>query len=112
MRKTSLIIMVTAALAVPSAAFAQSSTDEGYGGAGANVQTNIEPGGSGVGGETTSGTPSGANATQTAVVDALPFTGADLLNLLAAGVVLVGLGLGLRFLLVRDRRTDSAAVSS
>jgi hypothetical protein len=111
-RKSSLTLLLVAALAVPSAAVAQSSTDEGYGSVGANVQTNIEPGGSGVGGETTSGTPSSANTPRTAVVDALPFTGADLLNLLAAGAVLVGLGLGLRLLLVRDRRTDSAAVSS
>ena len=110
--------MVATALAVPSAAFAQSATDEGYGGVGPNVQTNIEPGGGGTGGETNTTTPAAttpaaANKTNhTAVVDSLPFTGADLLNLLGGGVLLIGLGLGLRLTLLRDRRGDRATVES
>jgi hypothetical protein len=79
----SLIAIVCAlALMVPSAAFAQSS-DEGYGGSG-GIAGQIESGG---GGDAPVEADEG---------DSLPFTGADLGVLGAAGGMLVLLGFGLR----------------
>lgn len=78
----SLIAVVCAiALMVPGTALAQSS-DEGYGGAG------------GIAGQIDSGGDDGAVPVDDG--GSLPFTGADLGVLLAAGGLLAGLGLGLR----------------
>ena len=80
--KSLIAIVCAVALMVPSAAFAQ-STDEGYGGAGA------------IAGQIDTGGPSGAPVT-TEESGSLPFTGADLGVLAAAGGMLVLLGFGLR----------------
>jgi hypothetical protein len=90
-KKTFAIAAVVALLA-PATALAQSS-EQGYGGPG-NVVSGLEQGGGGGGG--------GGSAPATAPVKAtnqggkLPFTGADLGVLAAAGGLLVGLGFGLR----------------
>ncbi|MGH2449744.1 MAG: hypothetical protein ACRDGE_00425 [Candidatus Limnocylindria bacterium] len=60
-----------------SVAVAQDPDQTGYGGAAGNVQGQVEGGASGGGG-------------------ALPFTGLDLLLLVAAGALLLGAGLALR----------------
>jgi hypothetical protein len=85
--KSLTAICCVVALMVPSMAFAQAS-DEGYGGAGGvagQVETN---GGDG-------GDDGGAPVT-TADSESLPFTGAELGVLAAAGGMLVLLGFGLR----------------
>jgi hypothetical protein len=79
-----IAIMCALALMVPSAAFAQ-STDEGYGGAG-GIAGQIDSGGNGNGNTPVTTTKSGS----------LPFTGADLGVLAAAGGILVLFGFGLR----------------
>lgn len=89
MKKTLAIAGVVALLA-PATAFAQSST-ESYGGPG-NVISGLQQGSGGGG---------GGNGGNNAPVKAssqgnLPFTGADLGVLAAAGGLLVGLGFGLR----------------
>ena len=84
-------IVCALALMIPSAAFAQSS-DEGYGGSG------------GIAGQIESGGP-GEEPVQTDEGDRLPFTGADLGGLGAAGGMLVLLGFGLRRL---THRTEPA----
>jgi hypothetical protein len=112
LRRLVLVAVLGGAFAVPAPALAQSSSDEGYGGVGGNVQTNIEPGGDSVSSVDKVGTPASTPVSAKAanpVVDSLPFTGADLLNLLIGGLVLVGLGLGLRLLVVKDRHSDLTA---
>jgi hypothetical protein len=88
--KKLLAIAGVLALLAPSAAFAQSST-EGYGGDN-SVVAGLEEGGGGGG---------GGNQQPAAVQEAndngsLPFTGADLGVVAAAGGLLLGLGFGLR----------------
>ena len=84
MNKKSLIAIVCAlSLIAPSAAFAQ-ATDEGYGGAGA------------IAGQIDTGGPSEAPVTTEEQSGSLPFTGADLGVLGAAGGMLMLLGFGLR----------------
>lgn len=80
--KSLITIACALALMVPGAAFAQ-STDEGYGGAG------------GIAGQIDAEGPTEAPVT-TDEADSLPFTGADLGVLGAAGGMLVLLGFGLR----------------
>ncbi len=93
--KKAVAVAVAAAVLFPAAAQAQSST-EGYGGPN-NVVAGV--GDSGPSGPTDSGT-AGAVPTQAVQTSdagaALPFTGADLGVLLAAGAMLLALGLGLR----------------
>jgi hypothetical protein len=86
-----LAIAGVVALLAPSAAFAQSS-NEAYGGDN-SVVAGLEEGGGGGGG--------GADNAPAAVQEAddngsLPFTGADLGVVAAAGGLLLGLGFGLR----------------
>lgn len=87
--KKALAIASIAALIVPTAAMAQSS-DEGYGGPG-NVISGLEQGG---------GNGGGGGNTQPVKAQSqggnLPFTGADLGVLAAAGGLLAGFGFGLR----------------
>jgi hypothetical protein len=112
LRRTLVGFGVLGAIAMPSTALAQSSTQDGYGGVGPSVQSNIEPTASAVDNTTTApasaGTPVAANSSNP-VVDSLPFTGADLLNLLGGGALLITLGFGLRMLVTKDRRIDPAA---
>lgn len=84
MRKFVLILMMVAALAVPSAAAASS----GY----TNV-AGVNEGGS----DGSSGTPSAvASAGEPSSTGVLPFTGLELGLMFGAGVVLVGTGVALR----------------
>lgn len=89
--KRTFAVVLAIALLVPAAALAQSS-NEGYGGPN-NVVAGIED----------DNTPTDGGSSSTAPVvessddsGSLPFTGADLGVLLAAGAILLGLGLGLR----------------
>lgn len=87
-----LAIAVIAMMLVPAAALAQSSRD-GYAGPN-NVVSGIEQGGGGGGND-----PSGGGGTVVRAADnggSLPFTGADLGVLAAAGGMLLALGFGLR----------------
>jgi hypothetical protein len=85
------VIACMAALTAPSAAFAATSSQTGYGDDSANilpaVQDNGDSGNSGDVVATTTGSDDG---------DSLPFTGAELGLLAGAGVMLVLLGFGLR----------------
>ena len=96
MRRAAIALAVAAlALIVPTAALAQSS-NEGYGGPN-NVVSGV--GDNGGSGPTDSGTAAAAPVSapvETSDAAALPFTGADLGVLLAAGAILLALGLGLR----------------
>ena len=74
--------VVFGCLVTASAAFAQDPTEQGYGGVGGQVQGGVSGGGSGG----ASGSASGA----------LPFTGLDLILLVAAGLLLLAAGLTLR----------------
>jgi hypothetical protein len=92
--KKSLAIAGITMLMAPAGALAQSST-EGYGGPG-NVISGLQQGSGGGGGNH----PGGGNASAPVQAQSqggnLPFTGADLGVLAAAGGLLVGLGFGLR----------------
>jgi hypothetical protein len=85
--KSLIAIGCIVVLMAPSVAFAQSS-DEGYGGAG-GVAGQVETGGGDGGDE-------GGSPVTTSDSDSLPFTGAELGVLAAAGGMLVLLGFGLR----------------
>jgi hypothetical protein len=90
MKKTLAIFSVVALLA-PATAVAQSSTER-YGGPG-NVISGLEQGSGGGGGNGGGGNTAPVKASSQGN---LPFTGADLSVLAAAGGLLVGLGFGLR----------------
>ena len=87
--KKIIAIASVGALLAPATAVA-SSSDEGYGGPG-NVVSGLQQGGGGGG---------GGNESQPVKAESqsgkLPFTGADLGVLAAAGGLLAGLGFGLR----------------
>jgi hypothetical protein len=89
--KKIMAIASVGALLVPATAVA-SSSDEGYGGPG-NVVQGLQQGGGGGGG-------GGGGESQPVKASSqggkLPFTGADLGVLAAAGGLLAGLGFGLR----------------
>jgi hypothetical protein len=89
--RNSLAIAGVVALLAPAAAFAQSSSDQSYGGPG-NVVAGLQQG-SGGGGGGQAATPSPPN---TSKAESLPFTGSDLGVLAAAGGLLLALGFGLR----------------
>jgi hypothetical protein len=94
-------ILTLSALALalaPASALAQSS-DDGYETDGPTVQNQIE--GGGTAGQSDSGTsPTPANDSAGSGEKAgLPFTGLDLGLLAGAGVLLVGMGAGVRFAL-------------
>ena len=84
--KRMLAIAGVVALLVPSAAFAQSSGDQGYGSP--NLVAGLE--------ERSGGDDRKPRQAQAADRGDLPFTGADLGVLAAAGGLLLALGLGLR----------------
>lgn len=85
---------------LPATAIAQTPSDDGYEADGPTVQNQIESGGPG--GSPESGTNpsasagSGSDGNEKA---GLPFTGLDLGLLVGAGVLLVGLGAGMRLVL-------------
>ena len=84
-KKLLAVVGATAMLALSAPAVYAQSGEEGYGGS--NVVAGLEQGG---GGDT--GAPVQAATNE----GSLPFTGADLGVLAAAGGLLLGLGLGLR----------------
>ena len=91
-KKLLAVVVATALLALSAPAVYAQSGEEGYGGS--NVVAGLEQGG---GGDT--GAPVQAAPVVQATADegaSLPFTGADLGVLAAAGGLLLGLGLGLR----------------
>jgi hypothetical protein len=91
-----LVAAVAVAMLVPTAAMAQSS-NEGYGGPNNVVSDVGNGGGSGPADSGNAGTPAASAPVEVSDAGAsLPFTGADLGVLLAAGAMLLALGLGLR----------------
>jgi hypothetical protein len=84
------------------AAFAQSSAQSGYSKPGGIVQTQIDNGGPPPPGDVVQ-TPE--SVTQTKSKGKLPFTGLDLVLVVAAGGLLLALGLGMR------RMTRSSSVA-
>ena len=85
---------ISAALLVGApSAFAQSSAQSGYSKPGGIVQTQINNGGGPPPGDTVQ-TPE--SVTQTKSSGKLPFTGLDLVLVVAAGGVLLGLGFAMR----------------
>jgi hypothetical protein len=84
-KKLLAVVIATAMLALAAPAVYAQSGQEGYGGS--NVVAGLEQGG---GGDT------GAPVQAATDEGSLPFTGADLGVLAAAGGLLLGLGLGLR----------------
>ena len=94
--KKSLAIAGVLALLAPATAMAGDSSTHGYGGPG-NVVAGLQQG-SGGGGNHGGNNGGGGNAPQPVKASqsgSLPFTGADLGVLAAAGGVLAGLGFGL-----------------
>lgn len=91
MRKLATLIVVAGLMAAPSGLAANGTITEGYGGEGGTVQAVL-------------GAKAAPKAT-TAVASssALPFTGADLALVSAAGIALLGMGFGLR----KISRSDS-----
>jgi hypothetical protein len=89
MRKLAVIGFVIAALAVVPVAVANSSTVlDGYGSNAAKPVVQVK-------GTTGSNAPQSSGAA-TSGPSTLPFTGSDLAVFMAAGIVLVGIGVGLR----------------
>jgi hypothetical protein len=93
--KKLLAIAGVFALLAPSAAFAQSS-DEAYGGDNSVVAGLEEGNGGGNAGGNAAGGAGGGDAVQADDNGSLPFTGADLGVVAAAGGLLLGFGFGLR----------------
>ena len=97
MRITKKLVAGTVSVALlvgaPSA-FAQSSAQKGYSKPGGIVQTQIDNGGGGNPPGDVVSTPE--SVTQTKSTGKLPFTGLDLVLVVAAGGLLLGLGLGMR----------------
>jgi hypothetical protein len=96
---------ISAALFIGApSAFAQSSAQQGYSKPGGIVQTQIDNGGSN-GNSPGSVVSTPERATQAKSNGTLPFTGLDLVLVVAAGGLLLGLGLGMR----RLTRTSGVA---
>jgi hypothetical protein len=93
-KKILAVASVATMLIGPATAFAAKSSDEVYGGAG-EVISGLQQG-SGGGGPNSGGGASPSTVKAQSQGGNLPFTGADLGVLAAAGGVLVGLGFGLR----------------
>ena len=84
---------ISAALLVGApSAFAQTSAQRGYSKPGGIVQTQVDNGGGG----NTPGEVVQATTPERANSGRLPFTGLDLVLVVAAGGLLLGLGLGMR----------------
>lgn len=102
-RRSVLAALMAAALLLASVtpAFAQNSTLEGYGTTGGQIQEQVQgsSGGDDNGGSTGGGETGDNNTTTTSTSSGdrtLPFTGVEVGLMLAAGLALAGLGLGLR----------------
>jgi len=95
LHKTIIASIVALCLVVPSAALAQSSSLEGY----SEPRAEIEGSSTGGGDPKDPGDPAGDTA------GSLPFTGLDLGLMAVGGVVLAGMGFGMRRL---SRAPDAA----
>ena len=82
------LVALVISLSIVPAAFAASSTSEGYRDTAGNVQQQVAP----------------AEASNTRTVDEgnLPFTGIEIAFIGIAGLALVGLGLGMRLMVRRE----------
>jgi hypothetical protein len=85
-----LLATIAVSLVMAPAALAASSSLDGYGGPGGQIQTSVDP-------SPPSGTASG---------NTLPFTGYDVLGIGGVGLLLAGLGVSLR---IAQRRGDARA---
>lgn len=88
-----LFVALVISLSLAPAAFAATSTGEGYRDTAGNVQQQVAP---------AEKSSDAATTTQSVDDGTLPFTGAELAFIALAGVGLVGLGLGLRMLIRRQ----------
>jgi hypothetical protein len=100
MKRLALIMAVVAvAFAAAAPAYGQSAVGDAYGGNGGGILGAVSNGGGnggGSGGSTPVSTPAPAQVQVTAESGSLPFTGLDLGLLAVGGIVLVGVGVGLR----------------
>lgn len=98
MRLTNKILAgtISAMLLMAAPAFAQSSAQQGYSEPGGAVQTQIQNGGKDNSPGASTSTPVAAKVTQSKSGGKLPFTGLDLVLVVAAGGLLVALGFGMR----------------
>lgn len=98
MKRLALITAVVAvALAIAVPAYGQSAVGDAYGGEGGGVLGAVtQSGGNGGGNGGAKSTPAPHVQTAAAQSGQLPFTGLDLGLLAIGGIVLVGVGVGLR----------------
>jgi hypothetical protein len=96
LRKTFVALTTSAALLLGApSAFAVTSAQFGYSTPGGSVQTQIDNGGKG-GNNPGVVVQTPEHATQAKSTGSLPFTGLDLVLVVAAGGILLALGLGMR----------------
>lgn len=94
MKRLALITMVFAiAMLTAVPAYAQKSVGDGYGGLGAGAVNGVSKGG---GGGSIAGVTAAVPNQSSVATSSLPFTGLDIGLLAAGGIVLVGVGVGLR----------------
>jgi hypothetical protein len=109
----SMLVAMLALLAIPATGLAQDPTVQGYGGVAGAAQGDIEPAGAAAGpGEQVTPAPQAAPAAQAAAPaervqtraaeGGLPFTGLDLAMVIAAGMGLMLVGVGMRRLTARN----------
>jgi hypothetical protein len=94
-KKTVVAAIAALSLATAAPAFAEDSSLEGYGGPGSDVLSEIQQPGGNVS-EKSAPVQNTAGESAKASSGTLPFTGLDLGLLGAAGVGLLGLGIGMR----------------
>jgi hypothetical protein len=95
MKRLALITMVFAiAMLTAVPAYAQKSVGDGYGGLGAGAVNGVSKGGGG--GGSIAGVTAAVPNQSSVATSSLPFTGLDIGLLAAGGIVLVGVGVGLR----------------
>jgi hypothetical protein len=106
----SMLVAMLALLAIPATGLAQDPTVQGYGGVAGAAQGDIEPAGAaaGPGEQVTPAAPAAqaaapAERVQTRAAEGgLPFTGLDLAMVIAAGMGLMLVGVGMRRLTARN----------
>ena len=91
-RRLSIILASVASLAFAAPAFADDAMLSGYAGKGGQVQAEVVSHGTSGNSGNNAAAPTAAAATQ-ASGNSLPFTGLDVMWILAAGIGLAGLGL-------------------
>jgi hypothetical protein len=99
MKRIAFLAAVIVALAVSAPAYGQSATGDAYGHSGGGILGAVDSGNGGGGGGGNAGTSTPAPTQVVAATStdgSLPFTGMDLGLLALGGVVLLGVGFGLR----------------